>query len=181
MFKPVRSNSEETNQSPSYPSKGSSTPPQTSTPATSAAPQSAPTARGNRLSADVEIKGKVTFPDELLIDGVIEGEIQSDGSLTIGENSKIKAEIRTRSLVVHGKVQGNITVQDHVDIRRTAEIIGDISAATVSMESGATLVGRSVIGKQTASLQSANKKNKIGKTSEGSSASNPRQAELPKT
>ncbi len=100
----------------------------------------------NVLSSDVEIKGKVKFTNDLVVDGLIEGEIISDGSLTVGENARIKAEVHTRSVVVYGKVHGNITVTDRVELKANAELIGDIKAATISIEAGAIFVGKSTVG-----------------------------------
>ena len=100
----------------------------------------------NVLSSDVEIKGKVAFTNDLVVDGLIEGEIHSDGSLTVGENARIKAEVHTRSVVVYGKVHGNITVTDRVELKANAELIGDIKAATISIEAGAIFVGKSTVG-----------------------------------
>ena len=62
------------------------------------------------LSSDVEIKGSIKFQKELLIDGKVEGDINSDGILTVGENAEIRGEIKTKSITVYGKVHGNITV-----------------------------------------------------------------------
>jgi len=120
---------------------------QPSTPA-SAAPSSkvAATHGRNVLSSDVEIKGKVKFANDLVVDGLIEGEIISDGSLTVGENARIKSEINTRSVVIYGKVHGNINVSDRVDIRANAELVGDIKAGTLSIEAGAIFVGKSTVG-----------------------------------
>ncbi len=100
----------------------------------------------NVLSSDVEIKGKVKFANDLVVDGLIEGEIISDGSLTVGENARIKAEINTRSVVIYGKVHGNINVTDRVDLRANAELVGDIKAGTLSIEAGAIFVGKSIVG-----------------------------------
>lgn len=108
------------------------------------------------LSSDVEIKGKVKFSNDLVVDGRIEGEINSDGSLTVGENAKIKAEIKTRSIVIYGKVHGNIIVSDRVELKANAELVGDIKAATLSIEAGATFVGKSTVG--TPSSQPSGKK-----------------------
>ena len=102
------------------------------------------------LSSDVEIKGQVRFTNDLVVDGKIEGEIDSDGSLTVGENARVRAEIRTRSVVIYGKVHGNITVADSVELKENAELIGDIKAATLSIEAGAIFVGKSVVGAPTA-------------------------------
>ena len=69
------------------------------------------------LSSDVEIKGSIKFQKELLIDGKVEGEINSDGVLTIGENADIRGEIKTKSITVYGKVQGNITVGERCELK----------------------------------------------------------------
>ncbi|HSJ01475.1 MAG TPA: polymer-forming cytoskeletal protein, partial [Verrucomicrobium sp.] len=66
----------------------------------------------NVLANDVEIKGSIKFSHDLIIDGKIEGEVSSDGSLTVGENALIKGEIKTRAVTLFGKVEGNITVQE---------------------------------------------------------------------
>ena len=100
----------------------------------------------NVLLPDVEITGKVSFQNDLIVDGKIEGEIISDGSLTIGENARIKAEIRTSSVVVYGKVHGNITVTDRIELRKDAEVIGNIKAKVLTMEAGAIFVGSSTVG-----------------------------------
>lgn len=113
---------------------------------TTATSSSATTNGRNVLSSDVEIKGKVKFTNDLVVDGLIEGEIISDGSLTVGENARIKAEIHTRSVVIYGKVHGNITVTDRVELKANAELIGDIKASTISIEAGAIFVGKSTVG-----------------------------------
>jgi hypothetical protein len=69
------------------------------------------------LSSDVEIKGSIKFQKELLIDGKVEGDINSDGVLTVGENAEIRGEIKTKSITVYGKVHGNITVAERAKIQ----------------------------------------------------------------
>ncbi len=100
----------------------------------------------NILSSDVEIKGSVKFTNDLIVDGKIEGEISSDGSLTVGENARLKAEIKTATVVVYGKVHGNITALDRIELKSTAEVIGDIKTKTLSIEAGAIFVGKSTVG-----------------------------------
>lgn len=113
---------------------------------TTAAAAPRPSATRNILSSDVEIKGAVKFTNDLVVDGKIEGEIQSNGNLTVGENARIKAEIKTATVVVYGKVHGNIIAADRVDLKSTAEVIGDIKAKTLSVEPGAVFVGKSIVG-----------------------------------
>lgn len=100
----------------------------------------------NVLSTDVEIKGSIKFENDLVVDGRIEGQITSDGSLTVGENARIKAEIKTRSVVIYGKVHGGIEVTDSIELKANAELVGDIKAASLSIEPGAVFVGKSTVG-----------------------------------
>ena len=100
----------------------------------------------NILSSNVEIKGSLKFSNDLVIDGKIEGEINSDGSLTVGENARVKGEIRTKSCIVFGKVEGNITVLDRCELKTTAELVGDVKAKTLSIEEGAAFMGKSIVG-----------------------------------
>ena len=112
----------------------------------SAAPQRAVGPSRNVLSSDVEIKGIVKFTNDLVVDGRIEGEIHSEGNLTVGENARLKAEIKTGTVVVYGKVHGNIIASDKVELKASAEVVGDIKAKTLSIEPGAIFVGKSNVG-----------------------------------
>src|SRR5437764_826878 len=97
------------------------------------------------LSSDVEIKGSIKFQKELLIDGKVEGEINSDGVLTIGENADIRGEIKTKSIIVFGKVQGNISVAERCELKSKCTLQGDLNAARLVIEEGATFVGKSEV------------------------------------
>jgi len=99
----------------------------------------------NLLSADVEIKGSIKFQSELTIDGKVEGEISSNGVLTVGENAEIKGEIKTKSVTVLGKVHGNITVDERCELKARAVLMGDLKAARLVIEEGATFVGKSEV------------------------------------
>lgn len=105
-----------------------------------------PSAGRNILSADVEIIGKINFTNDLVVDGKIDGEITSNGSLTVGENARIKAVIKTRSVVIYGKVHGDITVTGGVELKKDAELIGNIVAGTLAIEAGAIFLGQSTVG-----------------------------------
>lgn len=100
----------------------------------------------NILSSDVEIKGTLKFSNDLIIDGKIDGEVSSDGDLTVGENARIKGDITTRSVTVFGKVTGNISVSDRCELKQNAELVGDIKAGKLAIEEGATFMGSSSVG-----------------------------------
>jgi cytoskeletal protein CcmA (bactofilin family) len=100
----------------------------------------------NLLSKDVEIKGSIKFVSEFTFDGKIEGEISSgDGILTIGESGDVRGEIKAKSVIVMGKVQGNITVAERCELRSRSALIGDLHASRLIIEEGATFVGKSEV------------------------------------
>ena len=106
----------------------------------------------NVLSADVEIKGSIKFQNDLLVDGKVEGEIDSSGVVTVGENAEIRGEIKTKSATVLGKVHGNITVEERCELKARAVLMGDLKAARLVIEEGATFVGKSEVNPSKASL-----------------------------
>ena len=99
----------------------------------------------NVLAADVEIKGSIKFLNDLGVDGKVEGEITSSGILTVGENAEIRGEIKTKSATVYGKVHGNITVEERCELKSRAVLQGDLKAARLVIEEGATFVGKSEV------------------------------------
>src|SRR5436305_13391618 len=87
-----------------------------------------PTQSGAILSRGVSIKGSVRFLNELLLDGEVEGTIFSTGTLTIGEQARLRGEIRTKSVNVRGTVEGNIFVTERCELQANCTVLGDIEA-----------------------------------------------------
>jgi cytoskeletal protein CcmA (bactofilin family) len=96
---------------------------------------------GGLLSRGVSIKGTVKFRDELLIDGEVEGTIDSTGSLTIGEHASIKGEIRTKSVKVRGTVEGDIFATERCELQAGCTLQGDIEAPRLVVDENATFLG----------------------------------------
>jgi cytoskeletal protein CcmA (bactofilin family) len=105
-----------------------------------------PTSSKNVLANDVDIKGTIKFENELIFDGKIEGEIVSDaGSLTIGKNANVNGEVKTKSVVVHGSVTGNISVTERCELKASSQLTGDLRAMRIVIEEGATFIGKSEV------------------------------------
>ena len=100
---------------------------------------------GGILSSGVSIKGSVKFQKELLIDGEVEGKIDSNGRLTIGEHAKIRGEIRTKSVIVDGTVDGNITAGERCELRAGCTVRGDIESPRLVVDEAATFIGSAKI------------------------------------
>src|SRR5580765_4534637 len=99
----------------------------------------------NILNSDVEFKGNLRFSGELTFDGKLEGDITSDGSLNLGDNAVVKGNITATAVVVRGKINGNITAREKIDIKSRTELFGDIRAARLVMEDGVTFVGQTEV------------------------------------
>ena len=97
----------------------------------------------NSLSKDVEIKGSIKFANELIFDGTLDGNISSaEGILTVGQNAKVRGDVKTRTVILKGNVNGNITVQERCELHSNSQLIGDLKAVRLSLEDGATLLGK---------------------------------------
>jgi cytoskeletal protein CcmA (bactofilin family) len=107
---------------------------------------SEPSTSKNILTSDVELTGTLKFDSEMIFDGKLDGEIISEGVLTLGKNAVIKGEVRTKSVTIHGTVNGNVTVQERCELKSNAELLGDLKAMRIIIEEGATFMGASTVG-----------------------------------
>ena len=119
----------------------------------------------NVLSSDVEIKGNLKFSGELTFEGKLDGEIQTEGTLHLGDSAAVNGNITAQTVIVRGKVNGNIHAKDKVEIKSKAELFGDIRASKLVIEEGVTYVGKTEVNP-----------NKVSPT-----APPPRPAEAPRT
>ena len=99
----------------------------------------------NIISHDVTIVGSLKFSSDFVIDGHVEGEVISKGNLTVGDNAYIKGEIRTKSLTIYGKIEGNIFVDERCHLKSSGLLNGDIETGSLAIEEGACFSGRSMI------------------------------------
>src|ERR1700691_4623204 len=111
-------------------------------PAPPPAPQGAATGEQATIGKSLVIKGEVTGSESLYIDGKVEGSISLAGNrVTVGRNGQVAANITAREIVVLGKVRGNVTASDRVDIRSEGSLTGDVTAQRISIEDGAFFKG----------------------------------------
>jgi cytoskeletal protein CcmA (bactofilin family) len=114
----------------------------TARPAGAGVAASAPSGEQATIGKSLVVKGEVSGSESLYIDGKVEGSINLPGNrVTVGRNGQVAANILAREVVVLGKVRGNITASDRVDIRSEGSLTGDVAAARISIEDGAYFKG----------------------------------------
>jgi len=122
------------------------------------------TAAGDQatISKGLFIKGEISGSESLFIDGKVEGSVVLNGNrVTVGRNGHVAASITAREVVVLGKVRGNVTATDRVDIRAEGALTGDVAAARISIEDGAFFKGGIDIRKADAKPVAVNSPEKV--------------------
>jgi cytoskeletal protein CcmA (bactofilin family) len=94
------------------------------------------------IGKSVVIRGELTGNEDLYLDGEIEGNIDlRDHKLVIGPNGKIKATITARDIVLHGRVEGNLSATERVELKKNSALVGDVSTQRIVIEDGAYFKG----------------------------------------
>ena len=95
------------------------------------------------ISQGLRIKGEVTGSEDLFLDGHFEGKVNlSSGSLTVGPNGDVKADIFAREVIVRGRVDGKIVGREKIQLWSTGNVAGDLQTERLVIEDGAVLRGR---------------------------------------
>jgi len=106
------------------------------------------TAEFAHIGKSVIVKGDLTGSEDLYVDGQVEGSINLQGnSLTVGPNGQIRANVSAKTVIVQGKLEGNINATERVDFRKSAIAVGDVITQRVAIEEGAYFKGKVDIGK----------------------------------
>jgi len=121
------------------------------------------------ISQGIRIKGEVTGSEDLFVDGLVDGKLNlTNGSLTIGPNGTVKADVYAREVIVRGKIEGKVTGRDKVQLWSTGQVTGEVQTDRLAIEEGALLKGKVEAGKQPAkpSETKATTATAIGKVSD---------------
>ena len=127
------------------------TPPASATPASNGTQQSAYSSAPNRVSSGVSIRGDVKFGSELLIDGEVEGNITSEGRLTVGSHATVVGDIQVGFVTIQGSVEGNILATERCALEAGATLHGDVESPRLAVDENASFIGSATITAKSAS------------------------------
>lgn len=93
------------------------------------------------LGAGTEYQGQLSFQGTVRIDGKFTGDITSEGKLILGKDAVVQGNINVHEVVVHGTLNGEISVARRTILHKTARITGNVATPLLTMEEGAILQG----------------------------------------
>lgn len=111
----------------------------------SASPFAASDREVMRIGAGLQFEGSLVIPKSVEIDGEFRGSIQSEGTIYIGENAGVQADLRARVIVIRGAVVGNVVATRELILHASGRLTGEVEALTFTIEKGALFNGRSVM------------------------------------
>ncbi len=115
------------------------------------------------IGKSISIKGDLTGNEDLVLEGTVEGRVElPNNQLTVGANGVVRAEIQAKSIVVVGKVTGNIHGSERIEIQATGVVDGDVTAPRLVVAEGAVLNGAIEMGGKSASAVPAPPQKAIG-------------------
>ena len=93
------------------------------------------------FGSNVTVDGKITGNEAVLIEGTVRGEINLAADLKIGTQARIEAKVHAKNVTVEGKVNGDITADDRVELVASATVDGNIKAPKIIVAEGARFRG----------------------------------------
>lgn len=104
----------------------------------------------NLLVKGTVVKGDVKAETDIRVDGIVEGTITCDAKVIVGPTGYIKGAIICSDAVLEGRIEGNITVSGLLNLRKSAQVTGEIQTSKLIVEAGAIFSGQCRMGKTSA-------------------------------
>ena len=101
-----------------------------------------PETAGSVIGPGLRVTGDLRTNEPLRVLGALDGNLQVEGAVEIGQSGRVRGDVNAHSVSVDGRVDGNVVVEDKVELRLTGRIRGDIVAPRVAMVEGSFFRGR---------------------------------------
>src|SRR6185312_10972913 len=97
--------------------------------------------RGGVIGAGLVVMGRLRGQGDMRVEGVLEGEIDLDGDVSLGATSNVVAPVRGLSVEIEGELVGNVTAERELSVRAGGRVRGDVRAARLAIDDGALIDG----------------------------------------
>ncbi len=99
------------------------------------------------VGVNSSFKGDIRSKGTLRIDGSVDGNIEADW-LILGEKASLKGDVSARGIIVGGRIEGNITAREILEIKAKGQVIGDITTPKLMISEGGILEGRASMNRE---------------------------------
>lgn len=96
---------------------------------------------GTFIGANITIEGTVTGTEPIVIEGTVRGKINLQSDLRVGTKARIEATVHARNVTVEGKLTGDVSADDRVELVASATVDGNIKAPKIVVAEGAKFRG----------------------------------------
>lgn len=96
----------------------------------------------NILTSGTVVKGDITATGDFRLDGTLEGNLQLNGKLVVGDTGSVTGNILCLNANIMGIVKGNLSVKESLTLYRNSRVEGDILINKLSIEPGAVFSGK---------------------------------------
>jgi len=97
------------------------------------------------VGPSVNVEGDFASEGNILVKGTVSGSVKTSKRLTVEDGAKIFASVQAGSAVISGEIRGDVMVDDAVELRSTARIMGDIECKVLAIEAGCLISGKVVM------------------------------------
>ena len=94
------------------------------------------------LSEKVKIEGEIQGDEDLHVEGRFKGAIKLNGNVFVSKNGAVEADVEANSVVIQGKVTGNVVARSQLEIQSSGQLLGDCTAQSIDIKEGAVFDGR---------------------------------------
>lgn len=131
------------------------------------------------IAPEVEITGTLKTAGSVQFNGKLSGDLVAAGDAAIGKEARVTGNLEVNCVSIAGRVEGNISAKDRIEMQATAHVQGDIKAKRLTVEEGVTFIGRSEVNPSgepvktapaSADAPSAGVPPKVGESSESKGA-----------
>lgn len=104
-------------------------------------PNTAPQTGGTFIGPNVTIEGTITGSEPIVVEGTVRGNINLQADLRVGTKARVEAAVHARNVTVEGKLTGDISADDRVELVASATVDGNIKAPKIVVAEGAKFRG----------------------------------------
>lgn len=100
---------------------------------------------GTVVGVNVALSGTLKDQNDIIVYGMVDGEVVSDKSVSVGQTAQVKGPVRGVLVTIAGTVRGSIDASEKLEILETGKVYGSVATKDLVVRSGAIVVGKVIM------------------------------------